>query len=328
MGAIIGPVDQVDSDLYHCSPLLSRPKDNHKRRIILNLSHPHGNSVNDSVPRDRFDGKHFTLRFPSVDTIVGKSCDLRDCDLVLYKIDVARAFRNIRVDAVDAVKLGIHWGVSACLRCNCLHNAMAWLRLSRLHRRLHSGGPCQQCKVPIFVPFLNPDKRVPPCKALTCLGIHIGINASSHSIDQAKLQSIHNKCLQVSAHKYLSKKRYQSLLGKLIYLHKCVVPARIFVNRILELFRNNFNKKKIHLTKDFFSDIAWFQAFLPHFNDTTRFKKPQVGGGIPLYLDASLTGIGAIWADQVYSAPVPCIPGFVLKIVHLEMWNIVIALRV
>ena len=52
-----------------------------------------------------------------------------------------------------------------------------------------------------------------------------------------------------------------------------------------------------------------------------------MGWGVPLCLDASLTGIGAIWDNRVYAAPVPSIPGFALEIVHLEMWNIVIALR-
>ena len=53
-----------------------------------------------------------------------------------------------------------------------------------------------------------------------------------------------------------------------------------------------------------------------------------MGNGDALCLDACLTGMGAIWANRVYSAPVPSIPGFTLKIVHLEMWNIVIAVRV
>ena len=30
-------------------------------------------------------------------------------DPVIYKIYVARAFRNLRVDPVDATKFGIHW---------------------------------------------------------------------------------------------------------------------------------------------------------------------------------------------------------------------------
>ena len=70
LGAIVGPVTKVCSEAFHCSPLLRLSKDNEKRRIVLNLSHPHGTSVNDSVPRDKFDGEYFTLRFPSIDTIV------------------------------------------------------------------------------------------------------------------------------------------------------------------------------------------------------------------------------------------------------------------
>ena len=87
------------------------------------------------------------------------------------------------------------------------------------------------------------------------------------------------------------------------------------VNRILELFRNHF------------SDIAWFQAFLPHFNGTTKFNKSGVGGGVPLCLDASLTGIGAIGIFEYTSLLSPPSLGLLQKIIHLEMWNIVIALR-
>ena len=100
LGAIIGPVDHGGSDMYQCLPLLSSPKGNQTRRIILNISHPYGNSVNDRLPRDKFDGKAFTLRFASVDTIVETIITLTDCDPVLYKIYIARAFRNIRVDPV------------------------------------------------------------------------------------------------------------------------------------------------------------------------------------------------------------------------------------
>ena len=109
LGAIVDPVAKICSDVYHCSPLLSRPKDNDKKRIILNLSHPHGNSVNDNVPRDKFHGQKFTLKFPPIDDIVGKIVDLKDQDPVLYKTDVARTFRNIGVYPVDTVKLGIYW---------------------------------------------------------------------------------------------------------------------------------------------------------------------------------------------------------------------------
>ena len=33
--AILGPVDKVEFESFHCSPLLTRPKDGNKRQIIL-----------------------------------------------------------------------------------------------------------------------------------------------------------------------------------------------------------------------------------------------------------------------------------------------------
>ena len=55
LGAILGPVDSIVHEQLHCSPLLTRPKDMNKRRVILNLSHPYGNTVNSHVDADNFD---------------------------------------------------------------------------------------------------------------------------------------------------------------------------------------------------------------------------------------------------------------------------------
>ena len=41
-GALLGPVNNIEHRQFHCSPLLTRPKDTDKRHIILNLSHPYG----------------------------------------------------------------------------------------------------------------------------------------------------------------------------------------------------------------------------------------------------------------------------------------------
>ena len=110
LGAMLGPCDYRDFDHYPCSILLTRPKDRNKRRVILNLSHPYGASVNDSVSKSHFDGRRFTLKFPSIDDIVQDILEIEDP--VIFKIDVARAFHNLRIDPVDAVKFGISWGGS------------------------------------------------------------------------------------------------------------------------------------------------------------------------------------------------------------------------
>ena len=69
---------------------MSRPKDGNKRCIILDLSYPKGNSWNDHVIRKQFDNSiRNTESFP-----------------VLFKVNVARAFRNLRVDPADGLKFG------------------------------------------------------------------------------------------------------------------------------------------------------------------------------------------------------------------------------
>ena len=111
-GAILGPIRDMGNNpkhsVIHCSPLLTRPKDLDKRRVILDLSYPQGLSLNDQVDKLAFDTSKFLLKFPSIDDIVQELCDHGD-DVTIAKMDVARAFRNLRVDPADAIKLGIKW---------------------------------------------------------------------------------------------------------------------------------------------------------------------------------------------------------------------------
>ena len=111
LGAILGPVAEIPDQNYHCSPLLTRPKNMNKRRVILNLSYPPGNSVNYFVNKNTFDNLHFTLKFPTIDDIVQ---EIKKCneDPYIMKIDVSRAFRNLRVDPKDGLKFAIKWGDS------------------------------------------------------------------------------------------------------------------------------------------------------------------------------------------------------------------------
>ena len=64
----------------------------------------------------------------------------------------------------------------------------------------------------------------------------------------------------------LYKRQVQSLLGHLLYIHKCVKPARYFLNRMLEVLKNAHNVSRIGLNPSFCRDISWFLKFLPDFN--------------------------------------------------------------
>ena len=91
----------------HCTPLLTRPKDLDKSRVILDLSYRQGLSLNDQVDKLAFDNSKFLLKFPSIDNIVQEMCS--HGDITIAKIDVARPFRNLRVDPADTIKLAIQW---------------------------------------------------------------------------------------------------------------------------------------------------------------------------------------------------------------------------
>ena len=76
--------------------------------MILNLSYPAWASLNDPVIKDLFDDLHFTLKIPTVDNILDSVRNIKG-RAMLAKIDISRAFRNLRVDPADAVKFGIKW---------------------------------------------------------------------------------------------------------------------------------------------------------------------------------------------------------------------------
>ena len=110
----------------------------------------------------------------------------------------------------------------------------------------------------------------------------------------------------------------------LLYVHKCVKPARIFLNRMLDLLRSSHGSQKIKLIPDFKRDLRWFAKFLPAYIGISLYDHRQVD--VTLELDACLTGFGGRSGNFVYHLPIQ--RGFRnWTIVHLEMVNILIAIR-
>ena len=121
-----------------------------------------------------------------------------------------------------------------------------------------------------------------------------------------------------------TKRQLQSLLGKLLYITKCVRISRPFLNRMLDLLRASDKVNKISLSVEFKRDLNWFLHFLPKFNGKAFISHRQITEEIEP--DASLQGLGARWGHQVYTLAIPL--GYNdLSIVHFEMLNILVAVR-
>ena len=84
-------------------------------------------------------------------------------------------------------------------------------------------------------------------------------------------------------------------------------------------------KSSITLTHEFKRDLRWFQCFLATYNGVSFFHH-RVADGI-LQLDACMTGLGGRWGRFVYHLTLENHLKN-LGIVHLEMINILVALRI
>ena len=104
-------------------------------------------------------------------------------------------------------------------------------------------------------------------------------------------------------------------------------PARLFVNRILQLLRNTPAKGKISLDASFYKDIHWFCNFLQEYNSITKIHRSDTPC-VDMYMDACLTGIGAYVQQQVYWQEIPYFYRIALNVVHFKMMNVMTALRV
>ena len=97
--AILGPFYNEPIPLQ-VSPLMVRNKQNSSnKRIIMDLSWPHGASVNDGVLKDSYLQTTYELRYPSIDLIT-QSLQKLGPSAQIYKVDISRAFRQIKVDPV------------------------------------------------------------------------------------------------------------------------------------------------------------------------------------------------------------------------------------
>ena len=84
-------------------------------------------------------------------------------------------------------------------------------------------------------------------------------------------------------------------------VYMCVKPARVFLNRMLTLLRDNANNDTIFLSKEFFKDLNWFSLFLKQFNGVVFYDVRPISAD--LCFDACLTGLGVFMVGTVMPYP-------------------------
>ena len=221
--AIAGPFDSQPFDNIHYSPLLVRPKPNGKHRVIVDMSWPPGKGVNACVPDDKLDCLHIKLAYPTIDNLVSQISRIGPHAL-LYKVDLQRAYRNLRVDPLDYPAMGLKWedrifvdvalafgfkgGASFCQLCTdavtYLMSTKNYWVMSYLDDVIGVDNPekalgayhsllnlLEQLGLPV-----NMDKISAPVSKLICLGIEVDAKTGTLSIPQEKLDLQDPSCTE------------------------------------------------------------------------------------------------------------------------------------
>ena len=106
--AILGPFKVAPIADLCFSPLMSVPKEEVKRRVIMDFSFPPGKAINDGIPRETY--LDFKIKFclPSVQSMVSRVNELGP-GCLLYKRDLKGAFRQFCIDPGDYRFTGMSW---------------------------------------------------------------------------------------------------------------------------------------------------------------------------------------------------------------------------
>ena len=354
LGRIRGPLESLPSK-FHCAPIGVVPKNEEgKFRIIHDLSHPPGQSVNEEIPPE------FTaVTYQSVYDAIYMLCRLGR-GAFMAKTDIEKAFRIIPLHPDDQHLFCMQWRgqfyidrvmqmgcSSSCQIFQAFASAIQWIASTKLNipnvnylddfmfgsmaksigtKDLSKFlGMCQDIGIPIAQ-----KKTFYPDTTMTFLGLEIDTINNQVRLPADKL----NRCIEEIQELVKSKstrlRKLQSIIGLLNFACQVILPGRAFLRRLIDL---TIGKEAPHhwikissVTEDL---LVWLN-FLAEHNGIVMFVDERVisNHDVQLYTDASgKLGYGAIFGSEWFAGAWS--DWWVgQNIMMLELYPIVVALEV
>jgi hypothetical protein len=359
LGRIVGPFDSNPYSIpIAVSPLNSLPKKGTSdRRVITDLSFPDNQSVNSGIDKDSYLGIEIRTKYPTVDHVIalilkkGKGCKL-------FKRDMRKAFRQIRVDPGDIHLLSFKWkgkiysdtvltmGLrSAAYICQRLTNGVAHICktdgfeiVNYLDDFCGVEGPETADRAFSYLGNLLQylgieeafNKVAEPSTRVAFLGIWFDTIKLSMEVTPERLTEIKALTALWLNREVATVKDVQSIIGKLNFVAKCVRPARIFISRMLNFLREMPKKGKSRISVEFLNDIAWWHRYLPQFNGISLISLDNWSSPDEIIAsDACLVGCGATCGREFFHKVFPeAIVAEMLHINALELLALVVAISI
>lgn len=327
-GNIAGPFSpaEVGDANINRFGVIPKPHKPGKWCLIVDLSYPHGLSINDGIsPTDS------SMVYSSVDDAAHIIASLGR-NTSMAKIDIKSAFRIIPVHPQDRPLLGMHWGEdiyinkqlpfglrSAPMIFNAYADALEWILREQgcryiihyLDDFLILGPPisseCQSALQTLLstcealgVPLAE-EKIEGPCTCLSFLGIELDSSSMQARLPQDKLDRLGQELAQWQDKKSCTRRELEHLVGLLQFACKVVPQGRPFVRRLINLLC--IPSKPFHhlrLNQAARSDLLWWHSFVHIWNGISLLRLSN--GLVPsanVFTDASGNfGCGAVWGLQ------------------------------
>ena len=327
LGRLVGPIPpHMAPSSTQLSPIGVIPKSSQpgKWRLIVDLSSPHGVSVNDGIEPDLCSLEY--LRLDEVTARIAKS----GRGTMLAKMDVASAYRMVPVHPEDRPLLAIQWAGqlyydtrlpfglrSAPKIFTAVADALQWVFEKQgvswvahyLDDYITMGPPgsntcahnlevmlstCVELGVPTA-----PGKCAGPASSLVFLGFELDTEALVVRLPTSKLEQT-QRLVREWLHKRACKKReLESLLGHLQHAATVVRPGRTFVRRLIELLSVVQSRDRwVRINGTVRSDLIWWDSFMAEWNGVAVIPR-VMSLQTPLISDASGNwGCGALWATH------------------------------
>ena len=309
----------------HCSPIGAAPKPDGSARLILDLSSPRGDSVNDGISQE-----DFACKYSKFDDAVQIVLHLGQ-GAYLAKIDIKHAFRICPVAPEQWHLLCFRWlgqfftdtrlpfgSRSSPFIFNTFAIALAWIAVNvgfitflihYLDDFFLANYTRELCKSDMHVflsickelgvPIAN-DKLIGPVTQLTYLGIEIDSENMFVRVPADKMVKIKAILRNWVGRKKSSKLDLLSLIGILGFAAKVVKPGRMFLRRLIDLSTTvKSNHHFITLNSEARADIHWWVQFLPDWNGVAIMHPLSVTSvELHLFTDASDIGFGCCFGNR------------------------------
>ncbi len=238
----------------HYNPFGVIPKKSNpnKWRLILDLSFPHGKSVNDGVSKDLS-----SLNYVSVDEIVSHILQLSQ-GAVMAIMDIKQAYRNIPVHPDDRYLLGIYWeghayvdktlpfglrsapliftAVADALQWAMERQGVSWVRhyvddfitvgapgASECMRNIQAmQATCEAANIPV-----EPEKNEGPATVISFLGLELDSVRREIRLPRDKLLRLRSLIVSWRGTKAAKKRELFSIVGLLTHASRAVRPPSV-----------------------------------------------------------------------------------------------------